>query len=152
VVFSTEEIESVISLVTGQMNEVPKKLFAVHEFQKLPQAAVLANANKRLNNILKKNSVDNVGDVNPQLLDLDAEKNLFATLTELEPVLMEAFQLQNFQLSLEQLTKMSGPIENFFTDVMVMDPDPLKRQNRLALLSKLHRLMNQVADISLLAK
>jgi glycyl-tRNA synthetase beta chain len=152
VVFSTEEIESVISLVTGQMNEVPKKLLAVHEFQKLPQAAVLANANKRLNNILKKNSVDNVGDVNPQLLDLDAEKNLFATLSDLEPVLMEAFDLQNFQLSLELLTKMSGPIENFFTDVMVMDPDPLKRQNRLALLSKLYRLMNQVADISLLAK
>ena len=33
-----------------------------------------------------------------------------------------------------------------------MDPDPIKRQNRLALLSRLYQQMNQVADLSQLAK
>ena len=55
-------------------------------------------------------------------------------------------------LSLELLTKVSEPIEDFFADVMVMDPDPIKRQNRLALLSRLYQQMNQVADLSQLAK
>jgi glycyl-tRNA synthetase beta subunit len=35
---------------------------------------------------------------------------------------------------------------------MVMDPDLSKRQNRLALLSKLYQQMNQVADLSQLAQ
>jgi glycyl-tRNA synthetase beta subunit len=53
---------------------------------------------------------------------------------------------------LELLTKVSGPIEAFFADVMVMDPDQSKRQNRLALLDQLYKQMNQVADISQLAQ
>jgi glycyl-tRNA synthetase beta chain len=152
IVFSTEEIESVMSNIEGQFNEVPKKLLAVHEFQKLPQASTLANANKRLNNILKKNSAENTGKIDPQFLELSAEKNLYATLEELEPLLNKAFNEQDFSLSLELLTKVSEPIEDFFANVMVMDSDQLKRQNRLALLGKLYEQMNQVADLSQLVK
>ena len=152
ITFSTEEIESVMSNIEGQFNEVPKKLLAVHEFQKLPQAITLANANKRLNNILKKNSAENIGKIDSQFLELSAEKNLYATLEELEPLLNKAFNAQNFSLSLELLTKVSEPIEDFFANVMVMDSDPQKRQNRLALLDKLYQQMNQVADLSQLAK
>jgi glycyl-tRNA synthetase beta chain len=42
-------------------------------------------------------------------------------------------------------------VDNFFNDVMVMDPDTKLRDNRLALLAKMHGLMNQVADIGKLA-
>ena len=73
-------------------------------------------------------------------------------MQELEPVLKKAFIEQDFQLSLELLTKVSAPIEAFFADVMVMDPDQSKRQNRLALLDQLYKQMNQVADISQLAQ
>ncbi len=152
IIFSTEEIESVLANIDGQLNEVPKKLLAVHAFQKLPQASVLANANKRLNNILKKNATDNVGTINPQLFDQAAEIKLFSTLQEIEPLLSKAFHAQDFQSSLQLLTQVSLPIEEFFADVMVMDPDLRKRQNRLALLSKLYQQMNQVADLSQLAK
>jgi glycyl-tRNA synthetase beta chain len=152
IIFSTEEIESVLANIDGQLNEVPKKLLAVHAFQQLTEASVLANANKRLNNILKKNAVENTGTINPQLFDQPAEKKLFATLQEIEPLLTEAFHAQDFQSSLQLLTKVSLPIEEFFADVMVMDPDLGKRQNRLALLSKLYHQMNQVADLSQLAQ
>jgi glycyl-tRNA synthetase beta chain len=152
IIFTTEEIEAVLANIDGQFNEVPKKLLAVHGFQKLPEASILANANKRLNNILKKNASENISQINAQLFDMPAEKKLFATMQELEPVLKKAFIEQNFQLSLELLTKVSAPIEAFFADVMVMDPDQSKRQNRLALLDQLYKQMNQVADISQLAQ
>jgi len=152
IIFTTEEIEAVLANIDGQFNEVPKKLLAVHEFQKLPEASILANANKRLNNILKKNASENISQINAQLFDLPAEKKLFATMQELEPVLKKAFIEQDFQLSLELLTKVSAPIEAFFADVMVMDPDQSKRQNRLALLDQLYKQMNRVADISQLAQ
>ena len=152
IIFSTEEIESVLANIEGQLNEVPKKLLAVHAFQQLPEASILANANKRLNNILKKNAVENTGTIQPQLFDQPAEKKLFSTLEEIEPLLTKAFHAQDFQLSLQLLTKVSLPIEEFFADVMVMDPDESKRRNRLALLSKLYQQMNQVADLSQLAQ
>lgn len=152
IIFSSEEIESVLANIDGQLNEVPKKLLAVHAFQQLPKASILANANKRLNNILKKNTAENTGAINPQIFDQAAEKKLFSTLQEIEPLLAEAFIAQDFQLSLQLLTKVSLPIEEFFADVMVMDPDLSKRQNRLALLSKLYQQMNQVADLSQLAQ
>ena len=42
-------------------------------------------------------------------------------------------------------------VDAFFTDVMVMAEDPALRNNRLALLSMLHGMLNRVADISKLA-
>lgn len=152
ITYTTEEIEAVLSNIKGQFFEVPKKLQAVHHFQQLPQASILANANKRLNNILKKNFTEDIGEVDANLLELQAEKNLFNTLQELEPQLKSAFLQQNFALSLESLTQVSKPVEAFFNDVMVMDPDLKKRQNRLALLNQLHQQLNQVADLSQLAK
>jgi len=44
------------------------------------------------------------------------------------------------------------PVDAFFADVMVMAEDPAVRANRLALLARLHGLMNRVADISRLAQ
>jgi glycyl-tRNA synthetase beta chain len=150
--YSSEEIEAVLTNVKGKFNEVPQKLQAVHHFQTLPQASILANANKRLNNILKKNASEDVGIVIESVLELSAEKNLFKVLQELEPLLKAAFIQQDFASSLQYLTKVSEPIEAFFNDVMVMDPDLNKRQNRLALLNQLHQQLNQVADLSQLAK
>jgi glycyl-tRNA synthetase beta chain len=42
-------------------------------------------------------------------------------------------------------------VDAFFTDVMVIAEDEQLRNNRIALLSNLHGMMNQVADISKLA-
>ena len=53
--------------------------------------------------------------------------------------------------SLRELASLKEPVDIFFTDVMVMVEDPKLRANRIALLRKLHGLMNQVADISKLA-
>jgi len=39
-------------------------------------------------------------------------------------------------------------VDRFFDEIMVMADDLEVRRQRLALLSSLHRLMNQVADIS----
>jgi glycyl-tRNA synthetase beta chain len=52
---------------------------------------------------------------------------------------------------LRTLVDLSQPIDQFFADVMVMDPDPALRDNRLALLHELHHQMNLVADLGTLA-
>ena len=42
-------------------------------------------------------------------------------------------------------------VDTFFDEVMVMTEEPMTRNNRLALLAQLEKLMNRVADISKLA-
>ena len=45
-----------------------------------------------------------------------------------------------------------GPIDRFFTDVLVMDPDPTVRDNRLRLLNRFAGVFGDVADIGALSK
>ena len=49
------------------------------------------------------------------------------------------------------LAQLREEVDAFFNDVMVMAEDVALRNNRLALLSSLHGMMNRVADISKLA-
>jgi glycyl-tRNA synthetase beta chain len=52
---------------------------------------------------------------------------------------------------LKTLAQLRDDVDAFFNDVMVMADDVALRNNRLALLSILHGMMNRVADISKLA-
>jgi len=69
----------------------------------------------------------------------------------LKPSLDLAYGKHQFVELLKALVALSEPIDQFFADVMVMDPDPKLRDNRLALLQELHQKMNLVADLGKLA-
>ena len=82
---------------------------------------------------------------------LPAEINLFKSLEALNSKLDQQFKSQDFIGLLQNLVALSQPIDQFFSDVMVMDEDLQLRQNRIALLNQLHQKMNLVADIGKLA-
>ena len=60
-------------------------------------------------------------------------------------------QAGEFVACLQILVSLAQPIDHFFADVMVMDPRPELRDNRLALLQQLHQKMNLIADLGKLA-
>jgi glycyl-tRNA synthetase beta chain len=41
-----------------------------------------------------------------------------------------------------------GPVDKFFTDVLVMADDPQLRKDRLSLLTMLRNTITQIADVS----
>jgi len=49
---------------------------------------------------------------------------------------------------LRRLASLADPVDRFFTDVLVMDPDDAVRDNRLALLASVVALIRPVADLS----
>jgi glycyl-tRNA synthetase beta chain len=67
------------------------------------------------------------------------------------PEVDAAFAAGDFAGTLKTLARLRDDVDAFFNDVMVMAEDELLRNNRLALLSELHGMMNRVADISKLA-
>ena len=57
----------------------------------------------------------------------------------------------DYASALISLAPLKTPVDAFFDGVMVNAEEPALRQNRLALLSELHSLMNKFVDLSKLA-
>ncbi len=124
---------------------------AVHAFTKLPQSASLAAANKRVINLLGKQVEYSANqEVNPKLFESDSEIALFDAITSKRSGLAAMLASADYGSYLSELALLEKPVDDFFTDVLVMCDDLNVKNNRLALLSSLRDLFLEVADISLL--
>ncbi|TCP15507.1 glycyl-tRNA synthetase beta chain [Crenobacter luteus] len=146
-----DEVDAVLAFAPSRLDEVRAVLAAVAEFRRLPEAATLAAANKRVKNILKK-AEGEVGAVKPALLSEAAETALYDALEQLAPQVEARFAAHDFTGALSLLSGLKTPVDAFFDSVMVMADDAAVRANRIALLARLSGLFNRVADISLLAE
>ena len=149
--FTSAEIDAVLSQSPAQLNDLIGRLTALREFNALEQATQLAAANKRISNILKKTTTAIPATCSNKLLQIPAETALFQALESITPKLNAAYEQGQFIELLKELVALSQPIDQFFADVMVMDPNPELRDNRLALLQQLHQKMNLIADLGKLA-
>jgi glycyl-tRNA synthetase beta chain len=148
--FSAQEVDAVLDLRPQRLGEILPRLNAVRAFSALVESPALAAANKRIGNILKKaGEVD--ADVNPKLLQEDAEKNLYAVMQKLLPTSEAQFNTGDYTASLQTLAALRAPVDAFFDDVMVNADDMDVRLNRQGLLKSLHLAMNRVADLARLA-
>ncbi|MDQ5948089.1 MAG: glycyl-tRNA synthetase beta chain [Pseudomonadota bacterium] len=105
----------------------------------------LFEANKRIENILKKNAAE-----------LDASvvlsSNLFNVYEiELFAAVNKINLASSVQAYLEQLSELADPLTKFFANVMVMDEDLVVRKNRLKLLAEIYAKFNIYGKISELA-
>lgn len=148
--FSAQEVDAVLAANPATPLEVPARLEAVRAFSQMEEAEALAAANKRIGNILKK-STEAIKEVDAALFEEDAEKTLFDALVGVEPQVQCLYGEGAYTDVLKLLAPMKAPVDKFFEDVMVNVENEAIRQNRLALLARLHRTMNLVAELSRLA-
>ena len=148
--YAPDEIEAVLAQNPDRFDNIIERLAAVKAFAALPEADSLAAANKRIGNILKKANIT-AGNVQGQLLREAPEKSLYAAMSELKPQVNELFAKGDYAGTLMALARVRNEVDAFFDTVMVMADDMALRNNRIALLSELHVMMNRVADISRLA-
>ena len=146
---AAETFDAVLARRPSTLVDFERRLEALKAFIKLKEAASLAAANKRIANILKKESSDAA--VNDSLLSDPAEIALAKALGEARDVTAPLLAEREYGDVLTRLAGLRQAIDRFFDDVMVMADDPAVRSNRLALLRDLRALFNGVADISRLA-
>ena len=147
--FGSSSVEAVI-VQHPPLHEVVKRLEAVREFEKLPEAPALAAANKRISNILKKADKADAH-VSEVLLREPAEQALYAAMKDIAPRAAAQFDAGDYTASLQTLAALRAPVDAFFDGVMVNADEVDLRLNRLGLLATLHLAMNRVADLSRLA-
>ncbi len=103
---------------------------------------------KRISNILDdaKAKHEPLGDIEPSRFVSDVEKNLWAAFGENDP--KPALAKRDYAAAFATLAAMGGQIAAFFDKggVMVMDPDPALRKNRLSMLTAIATPFAAIAD------
>ncbi len=141
-------LDAVLATRPTRPLDIDNRLRAVTAFRALPQATSLAAANKRIGNILKKITTTLPDSIDEKLLQEQAEKDLYQSLTTLDEKVQAFIDKAQYQQALNELSSLQQGVDRFFDDVMVMAEDEKLKNNRIALLNKLHGLFLQIADIS----
>jgi glycyl-tRNA synthetase beta chain len=148
---SAEVFQSVMALKPTRPVDFDRRVQAVAHFQSLDESAALAAANKRVSNLLAKQSVDADAQVNAELFAEPAEKALFDKLVLVESEVDPLFARGDYKQGLAALAQLRQTVDTFFDDVLVVSDEEALRNNRLALLSRLRRGFLRSADISYLS-
>jgi len=145
-----EDIDAILAVDSDQLDRIANRLQALAQFRTLPEAGSLAAANKRIGNILRKalEGGANPGPLQQERLVESAERALHGALMQVEAAASPMLAAQNYAGALQALAALRTPVDSFFDDVMVNAEDPALRANRIALLARVHALMNQIADLS----
>ncbi|MGE5625494.1 MAG: glycine--tRNA ligase subunit beta [Bacillota bacterium] len=127
-----------------------RRVQAVNAFLDLPEAAALAAANKRIANILRQAGTKAGGSADGGLLKEPSEQALHGRIEMLRAEVEPLVRRGEYAEALKKLAALRGPVDAFFDKVLVMDPDPAVKANRLALLGSLSALFLHTADLSLI--
>jgi|TARA_Y100000310_G_scaffold335006_2_gene416038 glycyl-tRNA synthetase beta chain len=131
--------------------DLARRIDAVDSFRQGHRAAALAEANKRVANILLKQVDDESrGSVDAALLTEKAEVELHRQIVAKQQAIQPMMQSRDYGATLDTLADLQAAIDSFFDEVMVMVDDLPIRNNRIALLQQLRLLFLEIADISLI--
>ncbi|MGV8840722.1 MAG: glycine--tRNA ligase subunit beta [Bauldia sp.] len=72
-------------------------------------------------------------------------------ITVAETEVEESLREEDFAAAMDAMSNLRGPVDAFFEKVLVNDPDPAIRQNRLRLLNRIRAATLKVADFSKIA-
>ncbi|NEJ71378.1 glycine--tRNA ligase subunit beta [Rhizobium phaseoli] len=144
-------IDAVLTADADDLLMVARRVEALTAFITSEDGKNLLAGTKRATQLLaaeeKKGTVIADG-VSPALLKLDAEKELFTAISGASKEAADAVAGEDFRSAMAALSKLRGPVDRFFEEVLVNDEDAAIRANRLALLRLIRAATGTVADFS----
>ena len=88
------------------------------------------------------------GALDASTLTLPAERALLAGLEEAGAAAKTAVAEEKFEAAMAALARLRAPLDKFFEDVLVNDPNAELRKARLLLLARIRNALHEVADFS----
>ncbi|SMF95298.1 glycyl-tRNA synthetase beta chain [Methylomagnum ishizawai] len=143
-----DEFEAVLAVWPSSLLDFERRLQAVREFRRLPEAESLAAANKRIRNILRKAEEETAASVDDHALAEPAEKRLLEAARLAKEDVLPLLRGRDYTGALRRLAQLRETVDAFFDGVMVMAEDTELRRNRLGLLGIVEGLFLNIADIS----
>jgi glycyl-tRNA synthetase beta chain len=144
-------VDAVFALGDDDLVRIVARVEALGAFLATEDGANLLAGYKRATNILKAEEKKGPLPADPaQRLDAApaAETALIDALAAVEPTVVSALEAEDFAAAMGALSRLRAPVDAFFEAVLVNDPDPAVRYNRLALLIQVRDAIGRVADFS----
>ena len=109
----------------------------------------LTTLHKRLKNIIKNSELF---DISEETLVEQEEKILYDIYKESEVKIEKLLSKHEYLQSCSKILEMKPLIDNFFDNVLVMAEEQKLRENRIALVQLLDKMLSRIADFSLIVE
>jgi glycyl-tRNA synthetase beta chain len=131
---------------------IVRRVEALSKFLETDDGKNLLAGVKRATNIVKaeekKDGVAISGPVTVAALNKGEEKDLHRAIEQAAALAQKAIKEEDFEATMRAIAKLRAPVDAFFDNVTVNDPDPTFRMNRLRLLNRIREAVAAVADFS----
>jgi glycyl-tRNA synthetase beta chain len=141
-------IDSVMHINYADIPDLKQRALDLQKFKANPNFDKLVVGFKRVSNIISEQK--NFSELNTQLLQENAEKQLYEQYLALKAKVEEHLPQKNYSQIMQELVSFRTHIDNFFDEVLVNVEDNDLRQNRYTLLKLIRELFLKVADIALI--
>ena len=146
--FAYDEVDAVMAVASADPADTVHRVRALAGFRESDAGRDLSVAFKRVANLADAGA----GTVTDYGLMGAEERALADALEVAEAEITTLMGVdRDYEAALSSLADLRGPVDAFFEGVLVMDPDPALRGNRLALLNRLGALFADFADFGKLA-
>jgi len=140
-------VEAVITIDFSFLNQIEERIVALRRFREISKDFErLTISFKRIMNIVR--GFEGTDKVNPDLFEHTSEENLWKTFQSVKDNVQKEIHRETYFDALNSIAELTGPVDEFFSDVMVMAEDVRIRENRLGMLKGLNQLFLQIADFS----
>lgn len=154
-----DTINAVAAVGADDVPDLVARAISLQEFRAQPAMALLAAGYLRVHRILVQAGQGSDGEgagmrvpreFREELLSETAEIELHRAWRRIHPRLAEAAEVRDYSRALAEIAPLADSIDAFFDKVLVNAPDPLVRENRLALLERVSGSFKRIADLSVL--
>jgi len=148
-------VDAVFALGDDDLVRIVRRVEALDAFLATDDGANLLAGYKRASNILRaegKKGELPTGMVETGLPNQPEAETVLAMATAAARTAVDtALETEDFAAAMTALAALRGPVDAFFTDVMVNSDVPAERENRLKLLGQVRDVMGRVADFGQVA-
>lgn len=146
--YAVDVVEAAVAVSCDNLNETVARIAALASFKERPDFEPLAVAFKRVGNIVKEGTDL---PVQTTLFQDQAEHGLYSAVQSAASKVAECIAARDYLTALTEISSLRGAVDAFFDQVMVMAEDVAIRDNRLALLTSIARMVGAIADFGKLS-
>jgi glycyl-tRNA synthetase beta chain len=146
--FSYDEVNAVFRAGADDLVDAQKRIVALRAIRKSKNFEPLTVSFKRIRKIVEKANLKDEVQVNPELFESDAERELFSAGRGAAVKVKAEKKAGRYEQALDHIAGLRRSVDRFFEEVMVMADNEAVRKNRLALLSEQLREFTTIADFS----
>jgi len=143
--FRYDIVAAALGAGIGQVQDVLLRVKALDSLQASPQFEPFILMAKRINNILRDQPA---AKLNPDLFAEKEERDLFSAFSIIDGNVAPIVERGDFTRAQGIVFKLQPVLNAFFERVLVMAEEKKLRQNRLALLQAVNRMLSAMADYS----